>query len=60
MPDEEQDKSMGVVQIYRNAALARAVKRYPIDLWGAEWWYWRLKKHHDPSIWAAVQEALSD
>jgi hypothetical protein len=60
MSDEEQDKSMGAIQIHKNVALAKAVKRYPIDLWGGEWWYWRIKKHKDPSIWEAVREALGD
>lgn len=58
MPVEEQDKSMGVAQIRKNIALARKTRLEPIDLWGGEWWYWRLKQHHDPSIWRAVQESL--
>jgi hypothetical protein len=56
---EEQDKSMGVAQIHKNVALARKTKLQPIDLWGGEWWYWRLATHNDPSIWQAVRESLT-
>jgi len=54
----EQDKSMGVAHIRANLRLARKTKLYPIDLWGGEWWYWRLKTVKDPSIWLAVEAAL--
>lgn len=59
MPIKEQDKSMGVRQIKHNVALARKVKAYPVDLWGGEWWYWRLKRLQDPTIWVAVQQSLT-
>jgi len=55
---EEQDMSMGPVQIARSIHLGRATGLYPIDLWGAEWWYWRFK-HGDPSIWEAVRQSLT-
>jgi len=55
----EQDKSMGATNIRINVALARKTNLYPIDIWGAEWWYWRYKCIHDPSIWMAVQAALT-
>ncbi len=57
MPLTEQDKSMGPIQIAQNVALARATNAWPVDLWGGEWWYWRLTKQHDPSIWQAVKTA---
>jgi Beta-galactosidase len=55
----EQDKSMGVQHITKNIALAKKINAYPIDIWGAEWWYWRLKKHTDATIWRAVKNNLS-
>ncbi len=55
----EQNKSMSTAHISTNLALARKTKLYPIDLWGGEWWYWRLKHVHDPSIWLAVQSAIA-
>jgi hypothetical protein len=54
----EQDRSMGPDQVARNIQLARKTNLSPIDLWGGEWWYWRLKKHNDPSIWDAVKRAI--
>lgn len=53
----EQNKSMSTQQIAKNVHLARKTKLRPIDLWGGEWWYWRLTKH-DPSIWKAVEQAM--
>jgi hypothetical protein len=58
MPADEQNKSMGPAQIARNVALARQTNAWPIDLWGGEWWYWRLKKDKDASIWKAVEAAI--
>jgi hypothetical protein len=55
---EEQAKSMSPPQIQYNIRMARSVGVFPIDLWGAEWWYWRLKKHDDPTIWKAVKDAI--
>ena len=58
MPVQEQDHSMDTEQIARNIALAKRIHVKPIDLWGGEWWYWRLTRHKDPSIWRAVKQAL--
>jgi hypothetical protein len=58
MDATEQDKSMGPKQIAHNVGLAKRVGAYPIDIWGAEWWYWRYKTHHDATIWQAVKAAL--
>jgi hypothetical protein len=60
MPIDEQDKSMGESQIKKNLSLAKRVGSAPIDLWGAEWWYWRLKNHDDTTIWEAVQAGITD
>ena len=58
MTFEEQDRSMSPRQIAANLQAAQKIGACPIDLWGAEWWYWRLRKHHDPTIWRAVQQNL--
>jgi hypothetical protein len=58
MDVREQSNSMSIYNIAENLRLARRVKAGPIDLWGGEWWYWRLKTHKDPTIWGAVREAL--
>jgi hypothetical protein len=54
----EQDKSMGAQHIRANIALAKRTKLYPIDIWGGEWWYWRLKVLQDPTTWVTVSEEL--
>jgi hypothetical protein len=58
MPSSEQDKSMSSDQIIKNIKLARATGLYQIDLWGGEWWYWRLKAQNDPDIWNSVRSTL--
>jgi hypothetical protein len=54
----EQDNSMSVAHIRTNLQLAQRTKLSPIDLWGGEWWYWRYRATHDPSIWLAVEASL--
>jgi len=31
-----------------------------IDLWGAEWWYWRKVKFNDPSLWNTAKESIKE
>lgn len=59
MSNAEQDKSMSTEAITRNLQLAEKIRRYPIDMWGAEWWYWRHKQGDD-SIWQAVRHHWRD
>lgn len=40
MSNKEQMKSMNPKQIEKNLIDAVKTNLYPIDLWGAEWWYW--------------------
>lgn len=56
---EEQDKSMSIDQIRRNIRMADSTGLQPIDLWGGEWWYWRMFKKKDSSIQRAVIEEIS-
>lgn len=56
---EEQNKSMSPAHIAENLRLARAINASPVDLWGGEWWYWRLAKCNDLSIWQAVQKCVA-
>ena len=58
MSIEDQSKSMDTERIAKIIADAKSINAGPIDLWGAEWWYWRYKKHNDLSIWRAVHAAL--
>lgn len=54
----EQNKSMNRDQLSQNIAAAQTIGAYPIDLWGAEWWYWR-HLHGDDSIYNAVNASLA-
>ena len=58
MPAEEQFKSMSLEQLQENIRQAKATNLYPVDLWGAEWWYWLKNKHDDPSLWDAVKKEI--
>lgn len=58
MSTKEQAVSMNPTRIREHLAAARSIGAIPIDMWGAEWWYWRLK-HGDASIWHAVRKALT-
>jgi hypothetical protein len=58
MPPGQQNESMGPEQIAKNLQLARTVRKYPIDLWGGEWWYWRTIKQKDPSVRDALNREL--
>lgn len=48
---EEQDKSMDAKRLKLRAKYGISSGIRTIDFWGVEWWYWRMKKAHDPSIW---------
>ncbi|HEX5796963.1 MAG TPA: hypothetical protein VFX86_01085 [Candidatus Saccharimonadales bacterium] len=55
----EQDKSMDVSQIRKNIRLASSTSLSPIDLWGGEWWYWRMFTKNDSMIWQTVQKEIA-
>lgn len=57
MSTTEQDKSMSIAQIHTSLAAAQSLAIYPVDLWGAEWWYWR-SKHGDSTISMAVLDSI--
>jgi hypothetical protein len=57
MPPEQQDESMSAARIGQNIRWAKRIGAYPIDLWGAEWWYWRWL-NGDKSIWQSVQRTI--
>ncbi len=57
---DQQNESMDPAQLRTNFAQARQTHLTPIDLWGGEWYYWRLKTFNDPTIWQAVAALLQD
>lgn len=54
----EQDKSMDAKRLQDRIVYGRNTGFKQIDLWGGEWWYWRLKKQHDPTVWNAVKSSI--
>jgi hypothetical protein len=57
MPTDEQAKSMDNLQIAHNLTTAQKLEAYPIDIWGAEWWYWRWLQG-DGTVWKTVKDNL--
>ncbi len=56
---EEQDKSMNAKLLKSRLKYARDTGLRTVDTWGTEWWYWRMKKHNDPSLWNVAREEFS-
>jgi len=55
---EEQDKTLDKGRLEERLNYARATGMRKIDLWGAEWWYWRKVKFNDPSLWNTVKDTV--
>lgn len=58
MTTEEQFKSMNCEQIAEAVHYAQNTSMQYIDMWGAEWWYWRHKKFHDGEISATIKKLV--
>lgn len=56
---EEQDKSMDAKRLSERISYAEATGFRDIDLWGAEWWYWRKVKFNDDSLWNTVKTEIT-
>ena len=56
---EEQDKSMDAIRLKERINYGEATGFKKIDLWGGEWWYWRMKHHNDTSLWETVRNEIS-
>jgi hypothetical protein len=54
----EQDKSMNPERLRDRIEYGRSTGMRTIDLWGAEWWYWRKVKHNDPGLWDTAREEI--
>ncbi len=54
----EQDKSFKASGFPGRIDFAKNTGMRTIDLWGAEWWYWRLEKKNDPSVWNEAKKAF--
>lgn len=56
MSDEEQAKSMNAEQISTALTYAHKTGIGYIDIWGAEWWFWRKTARNDTSLVAVLQD----
>ncbi len=52
----EQNKSLNAKRLQDRFGYGRATGMRQIDLWGAEYWYYRLVVLHDPSLWNVAKQ----
>jgi hypothetical protein len=52
---EEQNKSFNAQRFTDRVEFGKATGMRQIYLWGAEYWYYRLIKLNDPSLWSVAQ-----
>ena len=57
---EEQNKSMDAKRLKQRAKYGISSGVRTIDFWGAEWWYWRLKKANDPTVWETGKQIFQE
>ncbi len=55
----EQNKSMNATRLKARFQYGEATGIKTIYLWGSEWWYARLIKDHDPSVWNAAKSEFA-
>jgi hypothetical protein len=55
----EQNKSFNAARFKATVQFGKNTGMKTIDLWGAEYWYYRLTIEHDPSLWNTAKQAFS-
>jgi hypothetical protein len=55
-PLAEQNKSLNAVRLAGRFEYARDTGLRNVDMWGAEYWYYRQQVLHDPSLWQVAKE----
>ena len=55
----EQNKSMNASILKARFSYGEATGMKTIYAWGAEYWYYRMVKLHDPSLWNVAKEAFA-
>lgn len=58
LSQNEQDKSMNAQKLTGIVEFAQLTGIREMDLWGAEWWYWRKVKTGDDSVWQAAKQVF--
>lgn len=56
---DEQNKSLNAKRLEDRFKYGQATGMREIDLWGAEYWYYRLKVLNDPSLWNVAKQEFS-
>lgn len=57
---EEQNKSLNAERLKDRFEYGRASGMKTIDLWGVEWWYWRMLHHGDSSLWDVARNEFKN
>jgi hypothetical protein len=55
----EQDKSINAKRLTDRFQYGKATGIKTIDLWGAEYWYYRMEILHDPSLWNVAKQEFN-
>ncbi len=55
----EQNKSLNASRLKGRFSFAKATGMRQVEMWGAEYWYYRLKILHDPSLWNVAKQEFS-
>lgn len=55
----EQNKSLNAQRFKDRFAYAEATGMHNINMWGAEYWYYRLVVLHDPSLWNVARQEFA-
>lgn len=56
---EEQNKSLDAERLTGRFEYGRATGLRSVDMWGAEYWYYRQQVLNDPSLWIAAKQAYA-
>jgi hypothetical protein len=56
----EQNKSLDAARLAGRFDYARDTGLRSVDMWGAEYWYYRMQVLHDPSLWTTAQAAYDN
>lgn len=56
---EEQNKSLDAARFEKRFDYGKATGMKNIDMWGAEYWYYRKQVLHDDSLWRVAQKEFS-
>jgi len=55
-PLDEQNKSLNATRLKARFGYGKATGMRQIELWGAEYWYYRDQVLHDPSLWNVARQ----